>query len=141
MDTEDCIGVSPKIRILTPKNACIRKVWTFIYRFMHNLLGLFAKCCINLEKQKHPFERISTVLPKYFIFCWPIYQSHLLLTTSLKLREYTEYFSRFKLHFHSTSFQSFLVLILIEYTKTTTQPRLYVCLRFFLGFLYLWFGE
>jgi hypothetical protein len=53
MDAAEHIEVSPKIRVFTPKNAHIRKVWTFIYRFMHNLLDLFAKCLINLEKQKH----------------------------------------------------------------------------------------
>jgi hypothetical protein len=57
MDAADHIEVSPKIRVFTPKNAYIRKVWTsvwtFIYRFMHNLFGLFAKRLINLEKQKH----------------------------------------------------------------------------------------
>jgi hypothetical protein len=52
MDAADHIEVSPKIRVLTPKNAYIRKV-CFIYRFMHYLLGLLAKCLINLERQKH----------------------------------------------------------------------------------------
>jgi hypothetical protein len=53
MDAADHIEISPKIRIFTPKNAYISKVWTFIYRFIHNLLGLFAKCEIKLKKQKY----------------------------------------------------------------------------------------
>jgi hypothetical protein len=44
MDTADLIEISPKVRIFTPKSAYIRKVWTFIYRFMYNLLDLFGKC-------------------------------------------------------------------------------------------------
>jgi hypothetical protein len=53
MGAADHIEISPKIRIFTPKNEYICKVWTFIYHFIHNLLGLFAKCGINLEKQKY----------------------------------------------------------------------------------------
>jgi hypothetical protein len=53
MDAAVHIEVTPKIRVFTPKNAYIRKVWTLIFRFMHNLLGFLAKCLINLEKQKH----------------------------------------------------------------------------------------
>jgi hypothetical protein len=40
----------------------------FIYRFMHNLLGLFAKCLINLEKQKHSSRWNFTVLPRFLIY-------------------------------------------------------------------------
>jgi hypothetical protein len=71
MDAADHIEVSPKIRVLTPKNAYIRKVWTFIYRFMHNLLGLFAKCLINLEKQKHFQVKFYSVAEVSQIFFRP----------------------------------------------------------------------
>jgi hypothetical protein len=41
-DTE----ISPKLRIFAPLKAYIHEEWTF----MHHLLGLFAKSCINLKK-------------------------------------------------------------------------------------------
>jgi hypothetical protein len=47
------IEISPKLRIFATLKVYNHEEWTFIYRFMHNLLGLFAKCLINLEKQKH----------------------------------------------------------------------------------------
>jgi hypothetical protein len=71
MDSADHIEVPPKIRVFTPKNAYIREVWTFIYRFMHNLLGLFAKCLINLEKQKPLPVKFYSVAEVSHIFFRP----------------------------------------------------------------------
>jgi hypothetical protein len=49
MEAADSFGISPKKGILTPKTVYILKVWTCIYRFMHNLLSLFARCKMQDE--------------------------------------------------------------------------------------------
>jgi hypothetical protein len=89
MDAADHIEVSPKIRVFTPKNAYIRKVWTFIYRFMYNQLGLFAKCLINLEKQKHSSRWNFTMLPRFLIYFFghvpKIWYDHLVLTACMSV--------------------------------------------------------
>jgi hypothetical protein len=51
MDAADHIEISPKIRIFTPKMHIFVKFGLSSIA-SHNLLGLFAKCGINLEKQK-----------------------------------------------------------------------------------------
>jgi hypothetical protein len=56
MEVKHDIEISPKLCNFTPEKAYNHEVWIFIYRFMHNMLDLFVKALINLQKQQQSFR-------------------------------------------------------------------------------------